>query len=194
MTTVYATRFPSGDAATPPTDLNRDRSLLTSPCGFDAAEKPSEPMATTAVAVLTLQLKHFDASIRHRFLGASQTHFVRSSWALAAASSMRPIFCARTNSRVGTEPTYGFRRQYPDRPRNGVAQRTTHGFVGNRDRSSRGVRCHLLMLDLLFGVRAGDPITFAGVAVLLAAVTMLVSYVPARRATKIDPVVALRYE
>ena len=68
MTTVYATRCPSGDAATPPTDLNRDRSLLTSPCGFAAPEKPSEPIATMAVAVLTLQLKHLDARIRHRLL------------------------------------------------------------------------------------------------------------------------------
>ena len=65
MTTVYATRFPSGDEATLPTDLNRDRSLLTSPCGFAAAEKPSEPIATTAVAVLTFQLKHLDARMRH---------------------------------------------------------------------------------------------------------------------------------
>src|SRR5579864_9840476 len=65
MTTVYATRFPSGDEATLPTDLNRDRSLLTSPCGFAAAEKPSEPIATTAVAVLTFQLKHLDALMRH---------------------------------------------------------------------------------------------------------------------------------
>src|SRR6266436_3024576 len=98
MTTVYATRFPSGDAATPPTDLNRDRSLLTSPCGFAAAEQPSEPMATTAVAVLTLQLKHLGARIRHRLLRASQTHSVRSSLALAAASSIRPAFCATANS------------------------------------------------------------------------------------------------
>jgi hypothetical protein len=68
MTTVYTTRFPSGDAATPPTDLNRDRSLLTNPCGFAAAAKPSEPMATTTVAALTVQLKHLDARIRHRLL------------------------------------------------------------------------------------------------------------------------------
>lgn len=51
-----------------------------------------------------------------------------------------------------------------------------------------------LMRDLLFGVSSGDPITFTAVAVLLAVVTLLASYIPARRATKIDPMIALRYE
>jgi putative ABC transport system permease protein len=51
-----------------------------------------------------------------------------------------------------------------------------------------------LLTSLLFGVRASDPVTYVAVITILVVVASIASYIPARRAMHVDPMVALRYE
>ena len=59
---------------------------------------------------------------------------------------------------------------------------------------TRVLASSIFEVDLLYGVRANDPLTYVLVSAVLMLVTLLACYLPARRATKVDPIVALRYE
>jgi len=75
-----------------------------------------------------------------------------------------------------------------------VKQAASLALVGVGIGSAGALIATRVMSSLLFGVNATDPLTFAGVALLLTFVALLACYLPARRATKVDPLVALRSE
>jgi predicted permease len=68
-----------------------------------------------------------------------------------------------------------------------VAQGVIAGILGS-------LAVTRLLSGFLFGIKSTDPVTFLAVPLLLATIALLASYIPARRATKVDPMVALRYE
>ena len=70
----------------------------------------------------------------------------------------------------------------------------TAGYPGLRVWPHSCKWCRRLITSLLYGVRATDPVTFASVCLLMGGAATLASYIPVRRATNVDPVVAPRQE
>lgn len=102
------------------------------------------------------------------------------------------FFVTQRTREIGIRMALGAQRS--DVLRLVVGEGARYSFIG----IAIGIGCAFaitrIMSSELYGVGARDPITFLGVAVLLASVSVLACYIPARRAARVDPMVALRYE
>jgi putative ABC transport system permease protein len=97
----------------------------------------------------------------------------------------------RTNE-IGIRVTLG--AQPNDVFRTVVGEGLRYALLGVAIGVAGGLALTRLLASFLYGISAYDPATFIAVAVLLVAVSAAASFFPARRATRVDPIVALRYE
>ena len=97
----------------------------------------------------------------------------------------------RTNE-IGIRVTLG--AQPNDVFRTVVGEGLRFALIGIGIGIAAGLLLTRLLQSFLYGISASDPLTFIGVTIVLLAVALAASFFPARRATRVDPIVALRYE
>jgi putative ABC transport system permease protein len=151
---------------------------------------PELPMA----AVATMDELLADSLSRSRFTMLLLGIFAAVALLLAAVGIYGLIAYSVTQrtQELGIRIALGAQRR--DVLRLVLAQGTRLTLLGLALGILAAVALSRLLATLLFGVTATDPLTFAGVAALLAFVALLACFIPARRATRVDPLVALRYE
>jgi putative ABC transport system permease protein len=135
-----------------------------------------------------------DSIARQRFSMLLLAVFAGVALALAAVGlyGVMSYTVAQRTREIGLRMALGAQRG--DVLRLVVGQGLRLVFVGVGIGLAAALALTRLMSSLLYGVSATDPLTLAVISLLLVSVAALASYIPARRATKVDPLVALRYE
>ncbi len=148
------------------------------------------PLAT----IRTMQDLISNSVLRRRFSMLLLTIFATVAMLLAAVGlyGVMSYSVAQRTKEIGIRMALGARRSDVIAlvVKQGMALVLT-GIVGGGILSLAMTR---MIAGMLFGITATDPLTFVGVAALLAAVAFLANYLPARRGASVDPMVALRYE
>jgi putative ABC transport system permease protein len=149
-----------------------------------------EPMASIVTAEQLLS----DSFSRSRFTTILLGAFAGAALVLAAVGIYGVVAytVAQRTSEIGIRVAMGAQRR--DVLRLILAQGSRLIVSGVALGIAAGLLITRLLAGLLYGISATDPLTFAGVALLLAAVALMACYVPARRAMRVDPLIALRYE
>jgi ABC-type antimicrobial peptide transport system permease subunit len=144
--------------------------------------------------VKTMQQRLSESLARRRFAMLALGLFALLAMVLAAVGiyGVMAYLVAQRTREIGIRVALG--AQTRDVLRLVIKQGMTLAIIGIAIGLVGAVGVTRVMTSLLFGVRATDPLTFGGIALLLGGVTLLACYIPARRATKVDPLVALRYE
>jgi predicted permease len=168
-----------------------DPMRLLAPARAQLAElDPSIPIAQPRTMDGVLDL----ARARPRFLTLLLSLFSSVAVLLAALG----IYGVMAYSVVQRTAEFGIRMAIGAQPRNVLrlvlGQGMALGIAGLAAGAAGAVGLTRFLGGLLFGVDSLDPATFAVMGLLLGAVVMLACYLPARRATRVDPLVALRYE
>ncbi|MFL6227267.1 MAG: ABC transporter permease, partial [Pyrinomonadaceae bacterium] len=151
---------------------------------------PAQPVAD----VRTMEGWIGESTSRARFAALLLTVFACLALALAAVGiyGVMAYTVAQRQHEIGIRMALGALQR--DVLRMILRQGMGMTLVGVALGLAGGLALTRVMSGLLFDVSATDPLTFAGVAVLLSAVALIACLVPARRAAKVDPMVALRYE
>jgi putative ABC transport system permease protein len=154
------------------------------------AADPDQPV----FAVTTMQAHLAEHLVTERF-SAFLMGTLAAAGLLLAALGLYGVMSYATAQRTGE---IGLRMALGARPRDVFGLVIRQGMALTMTGAAIGLLAAFgltrLMTNLLFGVSPADPLTFIGVAALLTCVALLACYAPARRATKVDPMVALRRE